>query len=245
MNWEQRACMKVSNDFSSFEKIQRGVRQGCVLSPDLFSLYSENILKLLEDFPGIKFGGNMINNLRYADDTLLIAENEEDLQILLDIVVKESPKCLELNCKKTEVVVVSRKADTPKCNIFINGTPLKQCESFKYLGSLICSDGRNDKEILSRKGQVKMCFQKMKPILSNTQLSIDTRKRTLQCYIEPILMYGCEAWTINKQIQKKLEAVEMWFLRRMLRIPWTAKKTNQEVLKEAVTERSLINRIRN
>jgi len=89
-----------------------------------------------------------------------------------------------------------------------------------------------------------MCFQKMKSILSNTQLSIDTQKRTLQCYIEPILMYGCEAWTINKQIEKKLEAVEMWFLRRMLRIPWTARKTNQEVLKEAVTERSLINRIR-
>jgi len=142
MYWEQRACMKVSNDFSSFEKIQRGVRQGCVLSPDLFSLYSENILRLLEDFPGIKFGGKMINNLRYADDTVLIAENEKDLQILLDIVVKEShKKGLELNCKKTEVMVVSRKADTPKCNIFIYGTPLKQCESFKYLRSLISSDG--------------------------------------------------------------------------------------------------------
>ena len=84
----------------------------------------------------------MINNLRYADDTVLIAENEKDLQILLDIVVKESHKNgLELNCKKTEVMVVSRKADTPKCKIFIDGTLLKQCESFKYLGSLISGDG--------------------------------------------------------------------------------------------------------
>ena len=57
-------------------------------------------------------------------------------------------------------------------------------------------------------------------------------------------MYGCEAWTINNQIEKKMEAVEMWFLRGMLPIPWTARKTNQEVLKEVVTERSLINRIR-
>ena len=64
----------------------------------------------------------MINNLRYADDTVLIAENEKDLQILLDIIIKESHrKGLELNCKKTEVMVVSRKADTTKCNIFING----------------------------------------------------------------------------------------------------------------------------
>ena len=88
-----------------------------------------------------------------------------------------------------------------------------------------------------------MCFQKMRSIQSNTQLSIDTRKRTLQCYIEPILMCGCEAWTIHKQIQKKLGAVEIWFLRRMVRIPWKAKKTNEEVLKEVDTERSLINRI--
>ena len=107
MHSEQRACMKASNDFSSFKKIQRGVRQGCVL----FSLYSENTLRLLKDFPGIKFGGKMINNLRYADDTVLTAENEKELQILLDIVVKGShKKGLELNCKKTEVMVVSQKA---------------------------------------------------------------------------------------------------------------------------------------
>ena len=74
----------------------------------------------------------MINNLRYADGTVLIAENEKDVQILLDVVVNEShKKGLELNCKKTEVMVVSRKADTPKCNIFINVMPLTQRQSFK------------------------------------------------------------------------------------------------------------------
>ncbi|GFO14934.1 2-oxoisovalerate dehydrogenase subunit beta, mitochondrial-like [Plakobranchus ocellatus] len=65
-----------------------------------------------------------------------------------------------------------------------------------------------------------------------------------QCYIEPVLMYGCEAWTISKQIQNKLEATEMWFLRRMLRIPWTAKKTNERVLNEANKRRSLVRTIR-
>ncbi|GFN77760.1 RNA-directed DNA polymerase from mobile element jockey [Plakobranchus ocellatus] len=57
-------------------------------------------------------------------------------------------------------------------------------------------------------------------------------------------MYGCEAWTISKQIQNKLEATEMWFLRRMLRIPWTAKKTNERVLNEANKRRSLVRTIR-
>ena len=60
---------------------------------------------------------------------------------------------------------------------------------------------------------------------------MEVRKRVLSCYIEPILMYGCEAWTINNTIKKSIEATEMWFYRRILRIPWTAKQTNEEVLK--------------
>ncbi|GFO13084.1 RNA-directed DNA polymerase from mobile element jockey [Plakobranchus ocellatus] len=84
----------------------------------------------------------------------------------------------------------------------------------------------------------------MKTILTNKHISIETRKRALQCYIEPVLMYGCEAWRISKQIQNKLEATEMWFLRRMLRIPWTAKKTNERVLNEANKRRSLVRTIR-
>ncbi|GFO17488.1 hypothetical protein PoB_004399300 [Plakobranchus ocellatus] len=84
----------------------------------------------------------------------------------------------------------------------------------------------------------------MKTILTNKHISIETRKRALQCYIEPVLMYGCEAWTISKQIKDKLEATEIWFLRRILRIPWTAKKTNERVLNEANKRKSLVRTIR-
>ena len=103
-------------------------------------------------------------------------------------------------------------------NITINGIKLKQRDHFKYLGALVSSDGRNNTEISARIAQAKMTFQKMKTVLTNPHISIHTRKRTLECYIEPILMYGCEAWTISKQPQKKLEAVEMWFLRRVMKI---------------------------
>ena len=75
-------------------------------------------------------------------------------------------------------------------------------------------------------------------------MSMATRQRVLQCYVEPILMYGCETWIITKPIQKKIEAVEMWFWRRMLKIPWTAKRTNVEVMEEAGLTRSFVNRIR-
>ncbi|GFO08467.1 endonuclease-reverse transcriptase [Plakobranchus ocellatus] len=245
MYWDQKAAMRVEGEVSKFQNIKRGVRQGCVLSPDLFSLYSEIIMRNLEGHPGIKIGGSNINNLRYADDTVLIAENEKDLQQLLDIVKEESEKKgLELNRKKTEVMVVSRKQELPIINIYIKGTRLKQKDQFKYLGSWISSDGRNNSEVASRIAQAKTNFQKMKTVLTNKNISIRTRRRALECYIEPILMYGCEAWTISKQTQKKLEATEMWFLRRMLRISWTAKKTNDTVLEEAHTTRLLISKIR-
>ena len=189
-------------------------------------------------------GGHNINNLKYADDTVLISENEKDLQQLLNIIESKSKKKgLELNSKKTEVMVISRKEEPPLINITINGFKLKQRDHFKYLGALVSSDGRNT-EISARIVQAKMTFQKMKIVLTNSHISIHTRKRTLECYIEPILMYGYEAWTISKQAQKKLEAVEMWFLRRMMKISWIAKKSNDTVLKEAHTSRALVNKIR-
>ena len=139
-------------------------------------------------------GGHNINNLRYADDTVLISENEKDLQQLLNIVESKSKeKALELNSKKTEVMVISRKEEPPLINITINNIKLKQRDHFKYLGALVSSDGRNNTEISARIVQAKMMFQKMKTVLTNSPISIQTRKRTLKCYIEAILMYGCEA----------------------------------------------------
>ncbi|GFS13080.1 endonuclease-reverse transcriptase [Elysia marginata] len=168
---------------------------------------------------GIQIGGHIINNLRYADDIVLIAENAKDLKRLLDIVREESQKRgLQLNSKKTIIMVVSWKETPPNINIYINDTKLQQGDQFKYLGALISSDGRDTSEISSRIAQSKTVFKQMKNILTNLHMSNETRKKVLECYIKPILMYGCETW-ISKQTQGRLEATEMWFLRRMMRIP--------------------------
>ena len=109
MYWEQTSsAVWVNEEISSFKKIKR-VRLGCALSPDLFSLYREIIMPNLEGYAGIKVGGHNVNNLRYADDTVLIAENKEDLHQFLDIVEEDSgKKGLELISNKTEEMVVSR-----------------------------------------------------------------------------------------------------------------------------------------
>ncbi|GFN77919.1 retrovirus-related pol polyprotein line-1 [Plakobranchus ocellatus] len=85
--WDQTASVKNEGEQRDFKSIKRGVRQGCVMSPDLFNLYSKIILRNLDDISGLKTNGENVNNLRYADDTLLIAESGEQIQQLLDTAV--------------------------------------------------------------------------------------------------------------------------------------------------------------
>lgn len=151
---------------SEYTNIKRGVRQGYVLSPDLFIIYSEMILRNLEDVEGLKIGGYNCNNRKYADDTVLIASTEQELQKTIDIVSSETIKMgLSLNVKKSECMTTSKNKIPPPCNVNINGEQIKQVFRFSYLGSIITSDGRCDEDIKKRIAPSKQSFQKMSPVL--------------------------------------------------------------------------------
>ena len=127
---------------------------------------------------------------------------------------------LTLNVKKTECMVISKKAIAPSCNLQNRGHQTKLEKKFKYLGYMITSDGKCITEIKKRTATVKDAFQKLSLILKNRNISMTTKFRT---YVWSTLTYGCECWTITGDIEKKIEAAEMWFIRRMLRISWTEK----------------------
>ena len=114
-------------------------------------------------------------------------------------------------------------------NIFINGNKLKRRDRLNFSDTVISCGGHNKSEIISLKiAQAKKGFQRMKSNLTNKRISIQTKRRARGCYIEPILVYVCEAWTIAKQFKKKLDGSEIWFLRRTLRISRTARNQTKQ-----------------
>ena len=239
--WGQRAVVKIGDDKSDWVKIERGVRQGCVLSPDLFSLYSQAVMDEMEDLEGVTVGGMNINNIRYADDTVLIADTEEKLQRLVDRLDVECRGVgLKINIGKTEVMGVTKRKEQLRVNVNVGGEAVKQVRTFRYLGSLMDEDGRCDAEIRSRIGMGKANFGQMRRILTSMSLSIGIRLRILKCYIWSVMLYGCETWTVSKEMKKRLEAAEMWFIRRMMRVPWVERRTNEEVLRRAGVTRELM-----
>ena len=147
--WDQKAAMRVEGELSPFTEIKREVRQGCVMSPDLFNIYSEMILREIDDIEGIRVGGYNMNNLRYADDTVLISDSQEGRQALIDRVGAESEKKgLLLNVKKTECMIIIKKCNNTVIDLKYKGMSIEQVHKFKYLGCEITSDGRWNTEVI-------------------------------------------------------------------------------------------------
>ena len=127
--WKQTAAVRCGDDISEWLDIKQGVRH-------LFALYTEMIMRELEDIDGFRIGGTVVNNLRYADDTMIIAESEEQFQRLINVVVtKSEEKGLYLNSAKSFTMVFSKASQIPTCNISIHGKILEQVHSLVYLGS--------------------------------------------------------------------------------------------------------------
>ena len=187
-----------------------------------------------------------INNLRYADDTVIIAESNNQLQQLMDTVVEESEaKGLFLNSAKSFTMVFSKSEVGHTCKITGHGNTLEQVNRFVYLGSLFTSDGRCEQDVQQRIAIAKLAFTSLEKVRKNRNINIQLRCRFLKCYVWSTLLYGSEAWTLSSKMVNKLEATEMSFLRRMQRISYTEFVTNAEVLRRANTKRKLLSEMVN
>ena len=169
--WDQTAAVRTESGVSNEFEIKKGVRQGCVLSPSLFNLYTEKIFREVEDLNGVTINGININNLRYADDTALLCFCPNDLQMLLNACNEAGkPYGMEMNIKKTKTMVVSKTSPSPRINITLEGSPIQQTNSITYLGSLTTEDGRCEKEVKRRIEIARSAFTKMNEILTSRKM---------------------------------------------------------------------------
>jgi hypothetical protein len=174
------------------------------------------------------------------DDTVLMAESEKELQELIDQLEENSKKCgLDINIQKTNTMVISKTGEKPMINIKIKGVLLKQVHNFLYLGHMIIDDGRCEQEIKRRIGMAKNTFNEMKYMLISKQIN-RLKMRLIKCYIYPTLLYGSETWTTNKNLEDRINAFEMWVFRRLGRISWKERLTNESVLKRIGMKRELL-----
>ena len=183
--------------------------------------------RLDEAQAGIRIAGKNINNLRYADGTTIMAESGE-LKSLLMKVKEESEKAgLKLNIQKTNYGIWTHHFMSNRWGNHGNSERL-------YLGSSkITADGDYCHD-LGRKAMINL-----DSILKSRDITLPTKICLVKAMVFPVVMYGYESWTIETAVCRRIDAFELWCWRRLLRVLWTAKISNQSILKEISLQYSL------
>ena len=322
----QEAVVRTGHGTTDWCQIGKGVRKGCVLSPCLFNLYAEYIMRnagLEETQAGLKIAGRNFSNLRYAvekamathpstlawkipwaeepgrlqsmgsrwvghdwvtslsfftfmhwrrkwqptpvflprefqgwgawwagisgvaqsqtrlkrlssssskyaDDTTLMAESEEELKSVLMKVKEESEKVgLKLNIQKTKIM-----ASGPITSWQIDGETGETVAVFIFLGSKITANGDCSREIKRRLLLGRKVMTNLDSILKSRDITLSTKVCLVKAIVFPVVLYGCESWTTKKAERQSINALELWCWRRLLRVPWAARRSNQSILKE-------------
>ena len=180
---------------------------------------------LEETQAGIKIAGKNINNLRYADDTTLMAESEEELKSLLMKVEEESEKVgLQLNIQKMKIM-----ASGPITSWEIDGETVETVLDLIFLGSKITEDGDCSHEIKRCSLLGRRVMTKLDSKLKSRDITLPKEVCLVKAMVLPVVMYRCESWTIMKAERRRIDAFELWCWRRFLRVPWTARRSNQSV----------------
>ena len=227
----QEATVRTGHGTTDWFQIGKGILQGCILSACLFNFYAEYIMRnagLDEAQAGIKIARRTINSLRYADDTTLMAESEEELKSLLKKVKEESEKVgLKLKIQKTKIM-----ASGPITSWQMDGETVETMADFILGGSKITADGDCSHEI-------KRCLLLGRKVMTNLDsifkcrdITLPTKVCLVKAMVFPVVMYECENWTIKKAEHKRIDAFKLWCWRRLFRVPWAARRSSQSILKE-------------
>ena len=215
---DQEATVRTGHGTTNCFQIGKAVCQGCILLPCLFNLYAEYIMRnagLEEAQAGIKIARRNTNNLRYTDDTTLMAESEEELKSLLMKVKEESEKVgLKLNIKKTKIMTSG-----PITSWQIDGETVETVSDFIFLGSKITADGDCSHEVKRCLLLGRKVMTNLDSVLKSRDITLSTKVHLVKAMVLPVVMYGCDSWIIKKAEHQRIYAFDLWCWRRLLKVP--------------------------
>ena len=211
------ACVNIKEGNSEWFPVKKGVRQGCVMSPWLFNVYMDRIVREAKErfSGGVKLEESNVQFLLFVDDLILVAEREEDVENNLNILDEVMAKwSMKVNWGKTKALVVKRGGGS--CNVSVKGEMVEEVKVMKYLGALFNEEGTCEDEIESRIGATGRTIGALRQeVVDRRELSKTTKLRVYNAIVNPTLLYGSETWTLQKRHMKKLQAVEMRYLRKV------------------------------
>ena len=218
----QEARVRTGHGTTDWFQIGKGVCQGYILSPCLYNLYTEYIMRntgLEEAQAGIKIAGRNTNNLRYADDTTLMAESKEELKSLMKVKEESEKFVLKLNIQKIKIM-----ASGPITSWPIDGKTMKTGTDFIFLGSKITADGDCSHKIKRCLLLGRKLMTNLESILKNRDITLPTKVHLVKPMVFPVVMYGCESWTVKKAEHWRIDAFGTVVLEKTLESPLDCKE---------------------